>query len=326
MSQQNDSRFSRRYVIHTGLLAGVAAALPASLLAADAAKPLITKAIPSTGEKIPVIGVGTNQFGRAEPGAIRDVIRRMNEVGATVIDTAAMYDGSEVIIGSSLKELNLRPKMFIATKFNAANVGLGRPLVSGGPPTDPVGGLDSFERSLQRLQIDKVDLMMIHGYPSVELLMPVLQDLKKKGRTRYIGITTVTPGEHTTIAGFMRKYPVDFVQVQYSLGDRSAEKEILPLAQERKIAVMAAQPFGGGRNLLLNKIGARKLPPWAADLDVTSWAQLFLKYVVSHPAVTVAIPGYTKVSHLEDNQAAGRGRLPDAATRRKIEEYWASGA
>jgi aryl-alcohol dehydrogenase-like predicted oxidoreductase len=312
--------------MHAGMLAGIGSMLPASLLAADAAAPLISKPIPSTAEKLPVIGVGTNQFGRADAGAIRDVIRRMSEVGATVIDTAAMYDGSEAVIGAALQELNLRRKMFIATKFNAANVGLGRPLISGGPVSDPVGGLDSFERSLRRLQTDKIDLMMVHGYPSIALLMSVLQELKASGRARYIGITTVVPEDHAPLMGFMRKYPLDFVQVQYSLADRSAEKELLPLAQARKIAVMAAQPFGGARNLQLSKIGERKLPPWAADLGVASWAQLFLKYVVSHPAITVAIPGYTKVAHLEDNQAAGRGQLLDAATRRRIEEHWASGA
>ncbi len=176
------------------------------------------------------------------------------------------------------------------------------------------------------LQTDKIDLMMVHGYPSIELLMPTLMDLKKSGRVRYIGVTTVTPSEHPTIMEAMRKYPLDFVQSQYSLADRSAEQGLLALAQERKIAVMAAQPFGGRQNSLLSKMSDRKLPPWAADLGVTSWPQLFLKYVVSHPAITVAIPGYTKVSHLEDNQAAGRGPLPDAATRKKIEEYWASGA
>ncbi len=326
MSQSNDSPVSRRHVMQAGMLAGISSMLPASLLAADVATPLISKPIPSTGEKLPVIGVGTNQFGRADAGAIRDVLKRMSELGATVIDTAAMYDGSEAVIGASLKELNLRRRMFIATKFNAANVGLGRPLISGGPVSDPVGGLDSFERSLQRLQTDKVELMMVHGYPSVALLMSELQELKASGRARYIGITAVIPEDHAPIMGFMRKYPLDFVQVQYSLADRSAEKELLPLAQARKIAVMAAQPFGGARNLLLSKIGDRRLPPWAADLGVTSWAQLFLKYVVSHPAITLAIPGYTRVAHLEDNQGAGRGQLLDAATRRRIEEHWASGA
>ncbi len=326
MPETNDSLLTRRQAMLAGVCAGVGSLLPASLLAADSAQALITKAIPSTGEKLPVIGVGTNQFGVADAGAIRDVLKRMNELGASVIDTAAMYNGAEAVIGASLKELNLRSKMFISTKFNAANVGLGRPRVGPGPDSDPVGGLDSFERSLKLLQTDKIDLMMVHGYPSIELLMPTLMDLKKSGRARYIGVTTVTPSEHPTIMEAMRKYPLDFVQVQYSLADRSAEQGLLPLAQERKIAVMAAQPFGGRQNSLLTKMGNRKLPPWAADLGVTSWPQLFLKYVVSHPAITVAIPGYTKVSHLEDNQAAGRGRLPDAATRKKIEEYWASGA
>jgi aryl-alcohol dehydrogenase-like predicted oxidoreductase len=152
--------------------------------------------------------------------------------------------------------------------------------------------------------------------------MPLLLDLKKAGRVRYIGITTVKPGQHPRIARFMREYPLDFVQVEYSLDDRSAEEEVLPLALERKIAVMAALPFGGDQNGLFSKVGNRHLPEWAADFNIASWGQLFLKYVVSHPAVTCAIPGSTKVSHLVDNQAAGLGRLPDAATRGKIEAFW----
>jgi aryl-alcohol dehydrogenase-like predicted oxidoreductase len=309
MSFANNSRLSRRHVLQAGLLAGIGAALPGSLPAAENNLSVISKAIPSTGQKLPVIGIGTNQFGRTDYNVVRDMLKRMYELGGTVIDTAALYDESEVQIGKALGELGLSQKIFIATKFNAAS------------PRDPIGGKESIERSMARLQ--KVDLMFIHFLDSVEPLMPVLQDLKKQGRVRYIGITNVNnQRENPRLAEYLGKYPLDFVQVEYSLGNRAVEQQILPLAQERKLAVMAAVPLGGGRNLLLNKVGDRQLPKWAAEFGIASWSQFFLKYVVSHPAITCAIPGSSKVEHLEDNLAAAHGRLPDAATRKRMEEFW----
>jgi aryl-alcohol dehydrogenase-like predicted oxidoreductase len=300
---------SRRDVIRIGLLGGLAATVPHALRAASSGAALITKAIPSSGEKIPVMGVGTNHFGRTPYDDVRSILKRMQELGGTVIDTAAGYGESEVQIGKALAELGITRKMFIATKLSAP----------GGPLP---GGKESFDISLQRLE--KVDLLFVHHIDSVEPMMPLVTDLKKQGRVRYIGITSIRSGEYPQLIEYMRKYPMDFVQVNYSLGDRSAEAEVLPLAAERKIAVMAAVPLGGGRNLLIKDVGDRKLPPWAADFGIASWGQFFLKYVVSHPAVTCAIPGSSKLEHLEDNQAGGHGRLPDAATRKKMEEFWAA--
>jgi aryl-alcohol dehydrogenase-like predicted oxidoreductase len=312
VSFDTDLPFSRRDVIQLGLLGSLAATLPAlpgSLLAADSKSPVITKAIPATGESIPVIGLGTNQFGRAPYDDVRSILRRMYELGGTVIDTAALYGDSEVQIGKALAELSLTQKMFIATKLNAPGV------------AGAVGGIESFERSMQRLQ--KVDVLFIHFVESFESMMPLVMDLKKQGRVRYIGITSIRPPQYPQLLDYMGKYPIDFLQVNYSLGDRSAEAQVLPLAQQRKIAVMAAVPFGGGRNLLITQVADRQLPPWAADFGIASWGQFFLKYVVSHPAITCAIPGSSKLEHLEDNQAAGRGQLPDAPTRKKMEEFWA---
>jgi aryl-alcohol dehydrogenase-like predicted oxidoreductase len=305
-----DVRWSRRDVIEA-VLTALAAALSPALRAADSKAPLITKAIPSSGEKIPVMGVGTNQFGRTPYEDVRNILKRMSELGGTVIDTAAGYGESEVQIGKALGELGLTPKMFIATKLSAPG-GMGP------------GGMESFERSMQRLQ--KVDVLFVHHVDSVESMMPVVMDLKKQHRVRYTGITSIRSAEYPQLLEYLRKYPMDFVQVNYSLGDRAVEAEILPLAEERKIAVMAAVPLGGGRNPLLKQVGDRKLPAWAADFGIRSWGQFFLKYVVSHPAITCAIPGSSKLEHLEDNQAAGHGRLPDAATRRKMEQFWAEKA
>jgi len=315
MSIESEFPLSRRGVVQAGLLAGLVAALPASLRAAESQAPLIRKAIPSSGEKMPVMGIGTNRFGRAPYDDVRSILKRMHELGGTVIDTAALYGDSEVQIGKALAELGLTQKMFIATKLNAPGGG------KAGSPAD-VGGIESFQRSVQRLQ--KVDLLFIHFVDSVEPMMPLLADLKKQGRVRYIGITSIRAPEYPRLLEYMRKYPIDFLQVNYSLGDRTAEAEVLPLAAERKIAVMAAVPLGGGRNLLISQAGDRALPPWAADFGIASWSQFFLKYVVSHPAITCAIPGSSKLEHLEDNQAAGHGGLPDAAARKMMEQFWAA--
>jgi aryl-alcohol dehydrogenase-like predicted oxidoreductase len=308
MPLQGDSTLSRRKLIQAGALAGLTATMLRPLRAADAHGLLITKPIASTGQKLPVMGIGTNQFGRTPYEDLRSILKRMHELGGTVIDTAAAYGDSEVQIGKALAELGLTQKMFIATKLSAPG--------GSGP-----GGMESFERSMQRLQ--KVDLLFVHHVDSVESMMPLLTDLKKQGRARYTGITSIRPGEYPQLLQYMREYPMDFVQVNYSLGDRSAEAEVLPLAAQRRIAVMAAVPLGGNRNLLLRQVGDRKLPPWAADYGIASWGQFFLKYVVSHPAITCAIPGSSKLEHLEDNQAAGHGRLPDAAARKRMEEVWA---
>jgi aryl-alcohol dehydrogenase-like predicted oxidoreductase len=312
MSHEDLTSVSRRHALQVALLAGLGATLPRSLLAAQGQLPLITKAIPATGEKLPVIGIGTNQFGRAPYNDVRDILKRMYELGGTVIDTAAMYGESEVQIGKALNELGLTQKMYIVTKLNAPGAG----------PGGAVGGMESFQRSMQRL--GKIDLLFVHSLSSVESMMPLVLDLKKQGRIRTIGISTTQPREYPQLLEYMRKYPIDVVQVNYALGGREVEAEVLPLAQQRKMAVMAAQPFGGGRNSLISLAGKRQLPAWAAGYDIATWGQYFLKYVVSHPAITCAIPGSTKLTHLEDNQAAGLGRLPDAAGRKKMEDDWAA--
>jgi aryl-alcohol dehydrogenase-like predicted oxidoreductase len=319
MSHDDDISLSRRALLRAGLLSGVAAALPTTLRAAGGR--LITKVIPSTGERIPVIGIGTNRFGRVPYDDVRSVLHRMYELGGTVIDTAALYGESETQIGKALDALGLTQKMFIATKLNRPGAPPGFSLGQTGHRFDyGVGGLESFERSMQRLH--KVDLLFVHFIYSIESMMPLLLDLKRQGRVRYIGITSIRTPEYPQLLESMRRYPLDFVQVNYSLGDRRAEAEVLPLAIERRMAVMAAVPLGGGRNLLLEQVGNRKLPAWAADFGMATWSQFFLKYAISHPAVTCAIPGSTKLAHLEDNQAAGQGRLPDAAARRKMEQFW----
>jgi aryl-alcohol dehydrogenase-like predicted oxidoreductase len=339
MPRYPDARISRRCALQSVAAAGISSTLIRPLAAA-ATLPLITKAIPATGEKLPVIGIGTNSFRNAKFDELRAVLGRMNEMGGTVIDTAAMYGESEGVIGKALAELGLGNKMFLATKFNAPGMGLGpppgpqpgMPAGGGGPggpggpprgagsPIEQLSAAASFERSMERLK--RIDLMMIHQLSSVEVLMSTLVDYKRAGRVRYIGITTAMPQGHPQLIEYMKKYPVDFVQVDYSLANRDAASTVFPVAAERKIAVMVAVPLGGRRGSLISEAATRQLPAWAADFDASSWSQFFLKYVVSHPAVTCAIPGSTKVTHTEDNQGAGHGRLPNAAQRKRMEEFW----
>jgi aryl-alcohol dehydrogenase-like predicted oxidoreductase len=317
MSRHARPRVSRREFLRAGLAAGagtwLARAVPAAAPAA-ASLALITKAIPSSGERVPAIGLGTDAFREDVRDEIGVEIKRMSDLGGSVIDTAAAYGDSEALIGDALASLSIRDKIFLATKL----VGSG-----GGSPFG-VAGADSLRRSLERLKTRRIDLLQIHNLNGVAALIPVMQGWKKAGTIRYIGVTTSRGSQHAEMLDVMRNYPLDFIQVDYSIANRDAAAAIFPLAIERRIAVLVNLPFG--RSSLFRQAAERPLPPWAGDIDVASWAQYFLKYVISHPAVTCAIPGSTKLSHLEDNQGAGRGRLPDAAMRRKMEEYWDSRA
>jgi len=323
----SSDKLTRRQVLQAGAATGLGLAAPGLLRAATAGlscSEVMCRRIPGTDEALPVIGVGTNRFGQAGVGTIREVLTTMREKGGRVIDTAAVYGDSEAVIGEALAELGLRDEMFIATKFNASGTSFG----GNRQPARPgeIGGLESFERSLERLQTDRVDLLFAHFIGSVEALMPVMLDLRQQGRARYIGITSVQRSQHPQIMEYMREYPIDFLQIDYSLGNRDTATDVLPLAAERNIAVMVAVPFGGRRSSLFSEIGDRSLPEWAGDFGATSWGQFFLKYIVSHPAVTCVIPGTTDIDHMAENQLAGQGGIPDAATRRRMEEFWDGGA
>ena len=319
MSASDGSNFSRRSLIKSGVLATVGATVgfavtrSALAAAADKALPLITKTVPSSKEKLPVIGVGTNNFGVSAPdelAARREVLAKLPELGGAIVDTAQAYGTSEAVIGEAVAAIGNRSKLFIATKT-------------------PLGGDVSnakvtLEKSFAALRTDKIDLLQIHNVHGIDELLPLYKDYKKAGRVRYIGITTSQDSQYPQLVEAMKKYDFDFVQVDYSMQDRSAEKEVFPIAQSKGMGVLVNMPLGGRRgNNLMTQVAGKELPKWAADIDVTSWAQFFLKYDISHPVVTAAIPGTTKLSHLEDNQKAGRGRLPDAATRKKMEEFWA---
>ena len=310
---------SRREVITAGSAAAAAFAVTRSLPAwAQAPRALapITKPIPSTGERLPVIGLGTNAYSAnsAEQMApLREVLEHMPKLGGTLIDTARVYGRSEAVIGELLEALGNRAQMFIATKT---------PMF--GDFSNPQAVLDV---SFNALRVKTIDLIQIHMMAGLTQLMPVFESNKAAKRVRYIGISTSEDSQYDAIMAAMRQYPLDFIQVDYSLGNRNAAERVLALAQERRMGVLVNVPFGGrgrGAASMFGRVSGRPLPDWAAEIDATSWAQVFLKYVVSHPAVTAAIPGTTQRKNMEDNQGAGRGRLPDAAMRRRIEQFWDS--
>lgn len=316
---------SRRQAIKAGVAAGLGMAIP-GLVSADSGASscgeVICRKIPKTGEVLPVIGVGTNRFGRAGVDVVKEVLTSMHEAGGRVIDTAALYSGSEEVIGQALDELGLLDDFFVATKFNAAGAQFNGPMQE--PGADEITAAASFERSLNWLRSDSVDLLFTHFVSSVDAAMPLMLELKEAGRARYIGMTSVQSSQYPDVIALMKKYPMDFLQIDYSLGNRDAADEVLPLAADLGIAVMVAVPFGGGRSSLFPATRGKAVPEWAAEFGATTWGQLFLKYVIAHEAVTCVIPGTTDVAHMTDNQAAGRGSVPDEAQLRRLESYWDS--
>jgi aryl-alcohol dehydrogenase-like predicted oxidoreductase len=315
MSSKEVGSVSRRAVVAGALAGGLSLALGSRLaLAATkaASLPSITKPIPSSGEQIPVVGIGTNQYSVTAPDEIaarREVLEHLPRLGGKVVDTAWRYGDSEIVIGNLVRQLGNRDKLFIATKTAT--------------PGDGPTGAAALEQSFKRLQMPKIDLVQIHSFRGMEELFPLLVDAKKAGKIRYIGVTTSSDQQYPQMLEALQKRALDFIQVDYSIENQGAEN-ILQLARDKGVAVLINVPFGGRGGSLLSKVKNKPLPAWAAEIDAASWPQLLLKYTIAHPAVTAVIPGTTKLSHLEDNQLAGRGRLPDAAFRKRIEQYWAT--
>jgi aryl-alcohol dehydrogenase-like predicted oxidoreductase len=275
--------------------------------AAQAAS-LVTKPIPSTGERLPVIGIGTARrydvaASEAELAPLREVIRNFTRMGGKLIDTAPSYGNAELVAGNLVAQAGNRDQLFVATK-----VGRGRESVQ--------AGRAEMEQSLKRLKVDKVDLMQVHSLAGADEMLPVLREWKEAGKTRYIGVTTTSKKQYAELERLLRTQRMDFIQVDYAIDNREVEQRILPLAQERGVAVLTALPFGRGR--VFDAFGKQPVPAWAQELGIRSWPQFALKYIVSHPAVTVAIPGTAKMEYLTDNLGAARGPMPDAAARRRM--------
>jgi aryl-alcohol dehydrogenase-like predicted oxidoreductase len=225
------------------------------------------------------------------------------------MDTAAVYGTSEVVIGDLAADLRIRDKLFISTKTDIRG---------------QVRGAQGFQAALDRMKTDMIDVMLVHNLVNADTEIPVLREWQQQGKFRYIGASISTPNQFEQMEQFMRGNDVQVVQFNYSLGDRLAAERLLPTAIDRGIAVMINVPFGGGRNSIFDVVEGKELPDFAAEFDCTSWGQFFLKYLISHPGVTCAIPGTRQVEHVNDNFGSAFGRLPDAAMRRRQEEYFDS--
>ena len=300
-----------------GMALGAGAALGLGRLAfGEATAPLLARPIPSSGEKIPVIGLGSSATFRSaaeseDARGLGEVLKTMVERGATVFDTAPSYGASEEVAGSLARELGLTKSLFWATKVNVAS--------RGGGAADPAAARAQIEESFRRFGVGTIDLIQVHNLGDVRTQLGILKELKTSKRVRYIGVTSTSKEQYTELARVMRAEPLDFIGVDYAVDNRSAENEILPLALERRIAVMVYVPFG--RTRLFQRVGQRPLPAWAGDFDAASWAQFFLKYVLGHPAVTVVTPATSKARHMVDNLGGGTGRIPDDAARKRMAEF-----
>jgi aryl-alcohol dehydrogenase-like predicted oxidoreductase len=299
---------TRRELLKAGLGAAASICLPATSLLAQTTV-LNQRKIPSTGESLPVIGIGTARryeavTTEAERAPLREVVRRLHEMGGKLIDTAPSYGTAEAVVGELVAGLGIRESLFLATKLGAR----GRD-----------AGTQQLEQSFTRLRTDKIDLVAVHNLQDTQTQLRTLREWKQAGRIRYVGITTSFDSQHPEFEKTMRAEALDFIQVDYALDNRKAGQRILPLAADRGMGVMINLPFG--RNRLFSAVQGRALPPWAAEFDCTSWAQFFLKYIVAHPAVTCAIPGTAKPEYVVDNLGAARGRVPDAGMRRRMERF-----
>ena len=267
----------------------------------------ITRAIPRSGEPLPVIGLGTYQTfdvggDAAARAPLQQVLQLVAESGGSVVDSSPMYGSSESVAGDLIAELGLRPKLFVATKVWTS----GR-----------AEGIRQMETSFRRLRVERMDLMQVHNLLDVATHTKTLEGWKAEGRVRYIGITHYTASAYGEVERWLRTGGYDFLQINYSLDEREAEQRLLPLAQEKKVGVIVNRPFGQAS--LFRRVRGKSVPDWAkAELGIGSWAQFFLKWIVAHPAVTCAIPGTGKPEHMRDNLAAGTGRLPDAAQRARM--------
>ncbi|CAN5734354.1 aldo/keto reductase [soil metagenome] len=312
---------SRREWLRRSAMAGAALPFAPRLLEAFAARDavgqeLIRRAIPSSGEMVTGVGLGSSatfsSVARSEDvTALREVLSALVQNGGSVFDTAPSYGASEEVSGRIAQELGIEDDIFWATKVNVAGRGDGR--------ADPAAARAQIENSFEHFGVETMDCIQVHNLGDIPVQMGILKELKEQGRVRYIGVTSTSEGRYDDLAQVMRDEPIDFIGVDYAVDNRSAEEMILPLAQEQGIGVLVYVPFG--RTRLWNRIGDREVPAWAGEFDAESWAQFMIKFCLAHPAVTCVTPATSQARHMIDNLGAARGRLPDEATRRRMAGY-----
>ncbi len=270
---------------------------------------MLTRPIPATGEKLPVIGLGTWQTfdigsSDAERKPLEEVLSKFVKLGGRVMDSSPMYGRAEQVAGDIAMKLAIRDSLFLATKVWTSG---------------KEAGVESMERSLARLRTKRIDLMQVHNLVDTATQLATIRERKIQGRVRCIGITHYNSGGFVAVEKILRSENLDFLQINYSIDEREAEQRLLPLAQERRVAAIVNRPFGGGD--LFRRLRGKPLPEWAAEFDCTSWAQFLLKWIVAHPAVTCTIPATSNALHLADNMQGGVGRLPDAEMRDRMARF-----
>ena len=301
-------KVTRREAIKIGASAGASLFLGQSPLGAQSVE-LNTKVIPSSGERVPVIGLGARNYRIGEGWApdtteFRRTLQTFHDLGGRVLDTSPNYGDSETIVGDLLADLGRRENLWLATKVDRE---------------DRESGLARMEDSMEKMHTDHFELVQVHNLRGWEVQLPTLREWKQEGRIKYLGITTSSSRQYDDMERIMAQEDLDFIQINYAVDARDAADRILPLAVDRGMGVLVNLPFGRGR--LFSRVGDRKLPDWASEIDCGSWGQFFLKYVASHAAVTAVIPGTTKAHHAEDNIGAARGAMPDEGMRRRMEEF-----
>ena len=308
MSAPDPGRLSRRTAVKS-LACVLAAAHPALAGTAGHGVRVSTRPVPRTGERIPIVGLGTWQTFDVSPSSaarseLKQVLQGLVEHGASVVDSSPMYGESERVVGDLSHEAGLRERLFFATKVWTS----GRD-----------AGIRQMESSFRAMRTQRMDLMQIHNLIDFETHTRTLQDWKAAGRVRYIGITHYHAGAFRELERLLKTQRYDFVQFNFSMTEREAENSLLPLCSDTGTAVIVNRPFAEAS--LFARVKGKPRPPWAGEIDCTSWAQFFLKWILGHPAVTCVIPGTRRRAHLDDNMLAGKGRLPDAAARRRMLEY-----
>ena len=307
---------TRRALLKDTAAAGTAMALLPRLLQAQSGMEIMTRAIPSSGEELPMVGLGSSatfsSMARSEDvSALREVMRALIDNGGSVFDTAPGYGASEQVAGGIVNELGVQEQVFWATKVNVQRR-------RSTAPVDPAAAMAQIERSFEIIQKPVIDLIQVHNLGDVPTQLGILKDLKEEGRVRYIGVTATNARRYPELAQIIRDEPIDFVGLDYAVDNRGAADMLLPLARDHGVGVLVYLPFG--RSRLWNRVSGQTLPEWAEEFDASTWAQFFLKYIAANPAVTVMTPSTSKPVNMVDNLGGAMGRLPDAAMRRRMEE------
>ena len=299
---------SRRLFTQAGLSTGALLAVNPSYSALETQ--LIQRHIPSSGEAIPVIGVGTNRYGVGDDQnartTLKEALKKFHELGGTLIDTAPTYGSSEMVLGDLIKDLGIQKDLFLASKVDSKNL---------------AANTAGYEQSFARFNTQQFDLMQVHNFKDWQNSLALLQDKKAAGEIRYIGMTTHMPSQYELMGQAIKQQGLDFIQVNLSLANqRTSSEQLIPMAADQGVAVLINRPFGGGG--VFSKLGKTSLPSWSVEFDCESWGQFLLKYVLSQPGVTATIPGMTKVRHVVDNIKGGIGMMPSIALRKRQEQFF----